>query len=195
MWAGATFCATCGQVLTSSGQATPWPGQPPMPAQPAPPWYGAVGPYGAPPAGFNPANSYETLGPRPLGIAVLTVVEIVIGIVGFLVSIDLFRWVDYGFTYQDTGEVGMDLVMGLAYLATSVGVFGVAREIWQMRHWVWMRACLLNLAFIGLIVFSVLPWGLTALDVVGIAANGSVLVFLNLNSIRRVFGRSPLALL
>jgi hypothetical protein len=174
------------------GQFAPYGAPPAPPLAPGQPWYGAAGPYGAPPTGYHSGKPYATYGPRPLGIAFLTVVEAAIGCVVFLVALDLFRCVYYAIDYQDTGELGLDLVMGLGYFAASVALFGVAREIWSMRHWVWMRACLLNIGLIGLILVSVIPWGLNTLDVVGIVANGSALVCLNVNAMRRIFGRSPI---
>ena len=174
------------------GQVAPYGGPP---APPAVPWYGAPAPYGAPPAGFNTMNTYETLGPRPLGIAVLTIVEIVIGVVCLYVTIEFFGWANWAANWGSDGEVVADAVLGFAYLATGVAMFGAGREIWSMRHWVWMRACFLSVAMMGLILASIAIWRVVApSDVVGLVVNAGVLGYLNTNPVRRLFGRSPLAL-
>ena len=265
-WVGATFCATCGQALTSGGPAAFSPGQTPMPAPvqptatataapqfapppfgpppygpppsttpvapvpaaqpsawppiagaqypgqvapygappagpwygappapPAGPWSGAPAPYGAPPVGFNPANLYETNGPRPLGISVLAVVEIITGIVCLYVTLEFFAWANWAANWGSDGELVADAVLGFAYLATGVSMFGAGREIWLMRHWIWMRACLLSVALMGLILVAIAIWRVVnPSDVVGLVVSACVLGYLNTNPVRRVFGRSPL---
>jgi hypothetical protein len=137
---------------------------------------------------------YETSGPRPLGIAVLTVVEIVIGVVCLYVTLEFFAWANWAANYGSDSEVIADAIFGFAYLATSAATLGVAREIWSMRHWVWMRACLVSLALMGMILASIAVWRVVApSDVVGLVVNGCVLLYLNTNPVRRVFGRAPLA--
>jgi hypothetical protein len=190
--AGAKFCCVCGQSLISNGQTVVPPGQSgPSGGLSAPPWYPDAGPQSAPPVGYNPGGPSETGAARPFGILALTIVEIVVGLVGLGVAVDLLRWANYGLFYQDTGEVALDLVMGLAYLSTSLVAFDVARGVWFMRPWAWMRACLLSVVLLGLIVFSVFPWGIDTLDIIGAVAHLAVLAFLNTNSIRGLFSRSP----
>ena len=159
-------------------------------APPAQPWYGAAGPYGAPPAGYNPSVPFGTGAARPIGIAILTIVEIVIGIVGLSVVVDLLYWANISNYYQEA-EAGLDLVMGLAYIATSVAGFAVARRLWSMRSEAWIQACLLSIILIGFDVFSVFEWGVTGLDIIGLTVHLSVLAYLNLNSVRGLFGRPP----
>ncbi len=204
-WAGAPFCHACGQSLTPDAQPADPPAQPPAPAPSAAvppatqPFYGVPGPYAAPPAGYDaaPPPAYQAAGQstagtaRPFGTVLLVATEIVIGIIGLLVAIDLLQWVNYGINYEDTGEIPLDLVMGLAYLATSVMVFEVARGLWSNWAWAWGRACLLSVALLGLILVSVIPWGIDTLDVIGVAAHLSVLAYLNQNSTRARFGRPP----
>ena len=178
--AGAQFCYSCGKSPTPA-----WPGvAAPPPVQPP-----AGSPFGVPPAAVAPA----VVPVKPFGIVALTVVEIVIAAVGVWVAIDFLQWVNYGINYQDTGEVPLDLAFGVAYLATSAVMFGVARGLWSTQSWAWTRACLLNIALLGMIVVSVVPWGLNMLDIVGIAANGSMLAYLSLTPTRRLFGLAPLA--
>lgn len=74
----------------------PVPGAPPpgpftpYGAPSAQPWYGAAGPYGAPPAGYNPGPPSGTVAARPIGMTILAIVEIAIGLVGLYIAIDLF---------------------------------------------------------------------------------------------------------
>ena len=175
------------------------PGQPgqPMPYAPVPPAFGGPGPYGygAPPAGYYPASPYVAGGARPTGIAVLTVVEIVIGIVGLFIAYDLFYWSDWRFTYDGGFAGGLDLLLGLAYLATSVALFAVASGLWRMLRWAWVPAFVLSVVLLCFIVLSGIEWGVTGLDIIGVCAHLSVLAYLNTNSVRRLFGKSPLGFL
>lgn len=175
-WAGAKSCYACGQSLTANGQAVVPPGQPPTPFAQVPPAVPAVPPQVA---------------ARPFGIAILTSVEIVIGLVGLYVALDLFEWANWALSYGDAAEVAQDFVMAVAYLATSVAVFDLARALWSMQQWAWMRACLLSIVLLGLIVFSVFLWGIDTMDVVGIVVHLSVLAYLSTSSVRGLFGRSP----
>jgi hypothetical protein len=122
-------------------------------------------------------------------------VEIVIALVGFYVAYDLFTWVNWGINYGDGSEVPLDLVVGVAYFATSSLMFGAVRGLWSLRAWAWTRACLLNILLIGMIIASVIPWGLNTLDIIGLIANSVMLVCLNLTSTRKLFGRPPLSFL
>jgi len=156
----------------------------------APPWYGAAGPYGTPPAGYNAGSPSGTGVARPTGITILAIVEIAIGVGGLSVALDLIKWANVSNYYQ-AGEGAFDLVMALAYLTTSVAVFGLARGLWSMQPWAWMRACLLSIVLLGLIVLAVFEWGVETTDVVGVTVYLSVLAYLNTNSVRGLFGRPP----
>ncbi len=171
-----------------------------VPAPAAPSWFGAgsagqPGPYGAPPAGYYAGNPSTTGSPMPFGIVALTVTEIVIAIVGFLVVRDLLYWTGFRGDYEDFGWATVDLLLGLVYLATSAAGLIVARGLYLMRPWAWLPACALSLVLIGLDIFSIVVWGLTVLDAVGIAVHLAVLGYLNLNPVRAIFGRPPTSLL
>jgi hypothetical protein len=173
-------------------------GQPPaMPYAPVPPAFGGPAPYGdgAPPAGYNAAGPHTAGGARPIGINVLIVVEIVIAIVGLLIANDLFYWADWRFTYDGGLSGGLDAALGVAYVATSIAVFTVASGLWRMQRWAWTSAFILSVVLLGLIVFSVVDWGITGLDVIGAAAHLSVLAYLNTNPVRRLFGIAPVGFL
>jgi hypothetical protein len=220
-WAGAIFCHACGASLTSNGPAGVSLGQPSTPFAPVLPAVSAAPPLFAPPldprgvsatlasfgtppappvappdhmaprrAGYNPSVPFGTAAARPIGIAILTIVEIVIAIVGLSVVVDLLYWANISNYYQEA-EAGLDLVMCLAYLATSVAGFAVARRLWSMRPEAWIQAFLLSIILIGFDVFSVFEWGVTGLDIIGLTVHLSVLAYLNLNSVRGLFGRPP----
>jgi len=82
--------------------------------------------------------------------------------------------------------------MGLAYLVTSTLLIAASRGIWTLKPMGWLGAMALNAVFLSLILVSVVPWGLDFLDLIGIAANTTMLVTLNLNPIRQRFGYKPL---
>jgi hypothetical protein len=138
------------------------------------------------------SGQFGAITARPIGILFLVVMEIGIGAVGLWVARDLFGWVLYGLDYSDTGEVPLDFVMGLAYLVTSSLLIAASRGIWTTRPVAWLSAMILNGVFLSLIFVSVVPWGLNLMDVTGIAANTTMLVALNVNPIRQLFGYKPL---
>jgi uncharacterized membrane protein (DUF2068 family) len=183
-------------VAAAPAWAAPVP-PPPFPApdvqaaSPAPAWPANTAPFTTPPPVYVPSSQPAPVVAKPFGILLVTVVEIVIAAVGVVVAIGLFQWVNYGINYEDTGEIPLDLAAGVAYMAVSVALFGVARGLWSIQSWAWTRACLLNLAFLGLIIVSVVPWGLDLQDVIGIAANLSVLVYLIMTPTQQLFGRLP----
>jgi uncharacterized membrane protein (DUF2068 family) len=186
-WAGTQFCYVCGQSLTPNGQGVVSPGQPPTPFAPVPP---AVP---VPPAGYN-AGPPPTGAARPIGIVILTIVEIVVGVGGLFVAADLLRWAIVSNYYQEA-ESTVDLVMGLAYLALPIPAFVIAWGLWSRRSWAPMAACLLSIILLGFEVLGVFEWGVETTDVLGAIVNLSVLAYLNTNSVRAFFGRSPTAFL
>jgi hypothetical protein len=124
-----------------------------------------------------------------VGISLLAIVELVIGLVGLFVVYDCLYWAVYSITYEGITSSGVDVAMGLVYLATSIAAFVIATGVWSQRASVWGQAVFLSFLMIGLDIVSVLLWGLTGLDIVGLVVHASVLTYLNQNSVRRVFGR------
>jgi hypothetical protein len=180
----------------SASGGTPAPGQfGPSGTPTAPPWYGSAAPYGAPPAGYGAVSPAGASAARPFGISVLACVEVVIGLIGLYVAIDLFSWANWATSYGDSGEVVVDFVMGAAYFATAIAVFDLARSLWAMQQWAWGRAFRLSLVLIGLILVSVFLWGVEFSNIIGLVAYLSVLVYLDTSSVRKLFGRDPTAVL
>lgn len=183
--------------------AQPWPGNAAQYVAPA--QYAAPAPYAAPyaapqgtqpsgySAGFSTAGFAASISAKPVEILFVAAVEIVIALVGFYVAYDLFTWVNWGINYGDGSEVLLDLVVGVAYFATSSLMFGAVRGLWSLRAWAWTRAFLLNILLFGMIIACVIPWGLNTMDIMGLIANSVMLVCLNLTSTRKLFGRPPLS--
>jgi uncharacterized membrane protein (DUF2068 family) len=144
-------------------------------------------------AGYN-AGPPATAMPRPIGIVILTIVEVVIGVGGLFVAADLLRWAIVSNYYQEA-ESTVDLVIGLAYLALPIPAFVIAWGLWSRRSWARMAACLLSIILLGFEVLGVFEWGVETTDVLGGIVNLSVLAYLNTNSVRAFFGRSPITFL
>jgi hypothetical protein len=157
---------------------------------PTQPWYGAAGPNAAPPPGYS-AGSSATVAARPTGIVILAIVEICLGLGGLYVARDLFGWAYVSYYYQDSGAIGVELVMGFAYLATVIPAFVIAWGLWSMRPWAWIGACLLTFVLLGFGVIDVIAWGVETTDVLGAITCLSVLAYLNMKSTRALFRRSP----
>jgi uncharacterized membrane protein (DUF2068 family) len=81
--------------------------------------------------------------------------------------------------------------MGMAYLATSIAGFALAWGLWSLHRWAWMATCLLSIVLLGFDVFSMVEWGVTGPDIIGVTVHLSVLSYLNMGSVRVLFGRSP----
>jgi hypothetical protein len=149
------------------------------------------------PPGQFAAGAGSEPGVRPFGIAMLAIAEIVVGLVGLFVVYDYFWWLDWRFTYDGSAGTFWGLVdgaFGVAYIATTVTAFSLVSRLWKMEAGAWLPANVLSLASIGLIMAAVLLWGSeTLLDPIGVVAYLSMLVYLNLTHVRRLFGRAPLA--
>ena len=131
---------------------------------------------------------------RPTGVTVLAMVEVAIGIVGLIMALDLLYWADWRFSFDEMAWGAIDGALLLAYIATSMAAFKVASGFWSLQVWAWRWAVGLSCGLIGLVVFSVIAWGLTTLDVIGLTVHLAVLAYLNLKPVRALFGRPPLAL-
>jgi hypothetical protein len=163
--AGTPVCATCGVPLAPIGVAA-----------------GAALPG---PASMAPAQAAAI---RPTGITALAVVECAIAVVGLFIARDLLYWIDWRFSYDETGGALIDMALFVAYIGTSFIGFTVVKGMWLLQPWVWRRAVTLTLVQIGLIVFSVLLWGMTSLDIVGLVVNAAVLGFLVVSPSRVLLG-------
>jgi hypothetical protein len=126
---------------------------------------------------------------KPGGLLGLSITEIVIGIVGLLVGVSLFFSADYRFSENEMGVGNLDLAMGVVYVLASLATFVVAWGLWALRRWAWLAALLLTVLFLGLVIFSMVFWEVTYLDLFGVSVYSSVLGSLCLGSTRRLFRR------
>jgi hypothetical protein len=203
----ARFCSTCGQPLPQTGAPAayrpagapaPWtpPGYPPPPfAQFPPAQFGQRAATVYPSAQVQPAAypaAVQASSARPTGIALLAVTEVVVAVVCLIVVREFLAAADWRFSYDETFWGIVDGAFLLAYLGCSVQGFLVARALWTMRQWSWLRANYLSLALVGTEIVSVGLWGMGTMDLVGFIAQGCVLVYLNMTPTRALFGRGPL---
>jgi len=155
----------------------PFPGGYSPPKAPSPqPWYVTAGPDGAAAAGYDTGSPSGSRAARPIGIVILTIVEIVVSLVGLTVVVDLLYWAGVSSYYREA-EAGIDLVMGMAYLATSIAGFALAWGLWSLHRWAWMATCLLSIVLLGFDVFSMVEWGVTGPDIIGVTVHLSVLSY------------------
>lgn len=175
---GAQFCPACGLMLAPAG-----------------PQVGGAGPYGSPLPRGNAVSASGADAARPLGIAILTIVEVVVAVVGLYVVLDYAYWANWRFSYDEPVWGVVDGAIALAYAATSLTGFAIFSGLWSMRPWTWPVAVRLSCCLIGLEVLSVLLWGLTPIGLVGLIVQLGVLSYLNLGHVRGLFGRPPLAFL
>lgn len=137
------------------------------------------------PAGFRP--------PRPLGITILVVLQIIIGVfdvlfgllllLGYLLAVSIFGFGMYP-------AFGLFLLpLGFFSLIFGFFAFILAYGLWTGRGWAWISSIML--AVIGLIVGVLgLLLGSYA-SVVPIILYAFILVYLNTNHVRAFFGRAP----
>jgi hypothetical protein len=122
-------------------------------------------------------------------IRFLVVTEVAIGIVGLLVAVSLFMWANYRYSEHDVRIGNDDLILGVVYAVTSLTTFVLAWGLWSLRRWAWLSAFVLALFLLGLLVFEMITWEVTYLDLIGVSAYASVLGCLSLGDVRRLYLR------
>jgi hypothetical protein len=182
----AQFCHVCGLLLaplTPVPTARPagWPAQPSAAGAPVVPGYGGS------------AVPATTMSARPIGIAVLTVVELVTGLVTLFVVYDYGYWANWQFSYDDFGRGAVDALMAVGWACVSGAAFMVAPRLWSMQARAWPLAVGLAVGMISLMAATTLIWSPSPSDFVGATVQLFVLVYLNLSHIRPLFGRRPLS--
>jgi hypothetical protein len=193
---GAQFCPGCGMNQIPTWLAT---GPTPGPAGYPPAAYPPAGypPAAYPPAGYPPRPAFAAaVVDRPFGIALLTLAEIVVAVVGLYVTWLFVRYAGWRFGADETMWGVIDLAQAGAYLGLALLGFSIAPRLWRMEPGVWKTAVTLSLSLAGLaaldVVFSLLfGWYLTPTDFVGIAAHLSLICYLNMTHVRKIFGRPP----
>lgn len=129
---------------------------------------------------------------RPLGLVILTVLQIISGIGDVFIGILLL------FAYLVLGVLGGGLLAAafllLGILAFALGVFSfvLAYGLWAGKGWAWSLSVIgatigLILGVLGLLVSGLTPDSIT--DLIPIILSALVLVYLNTSSVRAYFGR------
>lgn len=126
--------------------------------------------------------------PRPLGVVILTVFQIIGGLGDVFIGILLL------YLGLPGGGLSADASLLLGILALGLGTlsFVLAFGLWTGRAWAWTLGVVG--ATIGLVlgVLGIIVWGIRALSVsylIPIVLYGMILAYLNTNGVRAFFGQ------
>ena len=148
---------------------------------------GAVPILGGPPAAV-PATGQV----KPFGMVVLVIAVAATSAIGLWVVLDYGYWSSWNFSYDDFGSGMLDGAFALAYLATSILGFLCVPKLWSYQASGWPMANLVAAAWLTLDFAGIVVWTMTGLSLIGLVAIAGVLVYLNMNHVRAIFGRPPL---
>jgi hypothetical protein len=121
------------------------------------------------------------------------VLEAVGGVIWLLAAKGLFDLVDYrNYWFGDGGNFQI-----LAIVAAAAGVagFALAWGFWMVRPWAWTLGAALCIVAAAIAALSLAGGGNAVTGVLNVAIQVGVLLYLNLNSVRALFGRPPTTLL
>ena len=192
-------------VFLAPPPVAPHPVAPPPP--PAPPaWsvpsnqtqFQAPSPYPMPGGhpGYVAPGHAGTFGARPTGIAIIAILEVVGGVLGLWGALVLFGAHDLEY-YYGYGDSTNYQLLALVSAAGAAAAFALAWGLWELRPWAWMLGvglCIVSAAVYLLIAFVVHGDTLVS-AAINVGVDAAVLYYLNLNSIRAIFGRPPTTLL
>jgi len=129
--------------------------------------------------------------PRPIGVTVLTILQIIVGIIDIMIGILLLAVYAFALAF-----IGMGFSTAFAFFLIPLAIvffafgfisFVLAYGLWMGRPWAWVATIIFSI--IGLIVGVVgLIFGNLA-NVVPIILYGLILVYLGTASVRAFFGR------
>jgi len=129
--------------------------------------------------------------PRPIGVTILTVLEIIVGIIDILIGFLLLGVYVFALAF-----VGMGFSTAFAFLLIPLAIasflFGIisfvlAYGLWKGRPWAWLATMIISI--IGLIVgVVVLIFGNLA-SILPIIFYGLIILYLCTASVRAFFGR------
>jgi hypothetical protein len=108
------------------------------------------------------------------------------------VARDYIYWADWRFRQDEPMWGLIDGGLAVVFLVLAVGFFVAATRMWAVGPDAWSQSVRLLGAQIGLILLSIVLWGLEALDAAGLLVSCCLLVYLNLAAVRALFGRGPL---
>jgi hypothetical protein len=126
--------------------------------------------------------------PRPLGVSILAVLQVVGGLGDVFIGILLL------FLGLPGGGLAADASLLLGILALSLGIlsFILAFGLWTGKGWAWTLGVIgatigLILGVLGILVIGIQPLSLTYL--IPIVLYALILAYLNTNGVRAFFGR------
>ncbi len=131
--------------------------------------------------------------PRPLGVAILAILEIIIGVIDILVGIVLlfgffFAVSIFGFGMYAGFELFL-LPLALFLLIFGLFAFILAFGLWSGQGWAWVLSIIL--AVIGLVVSLVGLLLGSFVNIIPLALYAIILLYLNTYHVRAFFGRAP----
>jgi hypothetical protein len=128
--------------------------------------------------------------PRPIGITILVILQIVAGIFDFLISALLLTAyvVAFSFFGMTVSGLGVFLIpLVVVFLILGIFSFILAFGLWTGKHWAWVSTVILSIVGIALsILGSILG---SYLDIVLIVLYAVMLGYLSTSGVRTFFGR------
>jgi hypothetical protein len=129
--------------------------------------------------------------PRPTGVTILTVLQIIVGFIDILLGIILLALYAFSLTFLgmgfSTGFAFLLIPLALASFAFGFISFVLAYGLWNGRQWAWTSTMIISI--IGLIVGIVgLIFGSLA-NVLPVIFYGLILAYLSTANVRAFFGR------
>lgn len=164
----AQFCPSCGASLTQASY-TPEPAT--APATPPPAYSG----YLEEPSGI--------LGPRPTGITILAILEVLGGLAFLLGGAALAAFGSFA-----GGYAGLAVGLGVVLLIFGLASFAVAYGLWTGMGWAWLVA--LVLSGLGALVSLIsIATGLGFGSIVSLIIDGIIIYYLTRPHVKAYFGK------
>lgn len=130
--------------------------------------------------------------PRPIGITILVILQIVAGIFDFLIAalLVIVYAVAFSFFGMTVSGLGIFLIpLVVVFLVMGIFSFILAFGLWTGKHWAWVSAVILSIIGLALsIIGSILG---NYLDIVLIVLYVVMLGYLSTFGVRMFFGRAP----
>jgi hypothetical protein len=130
--------------------------------------------------------------PRPIGITILVILQIVSGIFDFLIAALLLIVYALAFSFLGMTLSGLGIfLIPLVVVFLILGIFSfiLAFGLWTGKHWAWVSAVILSVIGVALsIVGAILG---SYLDIVLIVLYVVMLGYLSTNGVKVFFGRVP----
>lgn len=128
---------------------------------------------------------------RPAGVTILTILQIIAGITDILIGILLLAV--YGLALEFIGitaTLGFTIFLiplSIIIFAFGVGSFFIAYGLWTGRGWAWTASVLVAAVGLAMSILGLFLGNLT--DVIPIALDAIVLIYLSRYDVRLFFGR------